>query len=341
MEELEKEVEELRVAKEAAEAPEKAAKDEHQRKWEEEKAARKEAKRVAEARSGFDELDTNSDGLVSREELMARPELDDDEDGEVSEAEANEYLDNEPRVNFDVFLERVWGVVSDKCSFSVPKQEEVLKAPEDVGQPEAMDTVEKDSYDLDYEDEMEDEDFNHVGEAEGESLPEYDPETQELIRVADEAREKHKSSETRKRNLDHELDKVKKYLGVDLGQEDEFSPLYDQCFEFTDREYTYKLCPFDRVTQRSKSGGRETPLGNWGSWDGPSAQPYARMKYDNGEKCWNGPSRSALVTLKCGLTEELLSASEPNRCEYAMEFATPAVCDPSRLQGGRISHTEL
>ena len=341
MAELGDEMEQLRIAKEAAEEPEKAAKDEHQRLWEEEKAARKEAQRVAEAQAGFDELDTNSDGLVGVAELMARPELDDDGDGDVSEVEALEYLDQAPSVGFEVFLENVWGVVSDKCRFGIPKeqqrqQEETLSPVEEGGQ--ATDMEDAEGTDPDYDDEEEEEDDDDLQVDRGEDMPAFDAATQELISAADDAREKHRNAESRKRSLDHELDNVKKYLGVDLGPAHEFSPLYDQCFEYTDREYTYKLCPFSKVIQRGKSGGRETPLGNWGSWDGSAGRLHSRMKYDNGEKCWNGPSRSALISLKCGLTEELLSASEPNRCEYAMDFATPAACDPT--QHG-FQHTEL
>lgn len=35
--------------------------------------------------------------------------------------------------------------------------------------------------------------------------------------------------------------------------------------------------------------------------------------------------------MNCGLEPALISATEPNRCEYAMDFVVPAVC---------VQHTE-
>ena len=32
------------------------------------------------------------------------------------------------------------------------------------------------------------------------------------------------------------------------------------------------------------------------------------------------------VNLKCGSTNELVQVMEPSRCEYLMEFKTPAAC---------------
>ena len=58
--------------------------------------------------------------------------------------------------------------------------------------------------------------------------------------------------------LSKELENSLKY---DYGAEDEFLPLHGQCFEYTEREYTYKLCPFDVATQRPKDGHGETNLG--------------------------------------------------------------------------------
>lgn len=157
-------------------------------------------------------------------------------------------------------------------------------------------------------------------------MPPYPEETQALIDAADKAREALRERESRKRDVDREVGDLNKYLDTNMGEAMEFAPLYDNCYEFTDREYTYKMCAFNKVTQRPKSGGRETSLGTWVSWNGPNANPYSSMLFENGEGCWNGPKRSTKVSISCGLEEELISASEPNRCEYAMEFVTPAAC---------------
>jgi protein kinase C substrate 80K-H len=330
LEVVRKEVEELAAAKDAAEEPERAAKEEHQQRWEEEKAVKAEADRRANAQFGFDELDTNSDGFVSVDELRTRYELDDDEDGDISEEEALSYLNSLQSVDFDTFYSSVWESIADKCQFERPTQppqliEPPYAPPEDRGEPNEQEDND-DDYDYDDEDEDEDEE-EHVDS--GGSMPEYDDATKQLVAIADEARNAHHEADGRKMSIEREINDLKKYLQISYGIEHEFSPLYDQCYEFTDREYTYKMCSFSKVTQRPKNGGRETNLGNWGKWNGPSDDLYSVMLYEDGEKCWNGPSRSATVTLVCGMEERLMSASEPNRCEYAMEFSTPAVCDES------------
>lgn len=48
---------------------------------------------------------------------------------------------------------------------------------------------------------------------------------------------------------------------MDLGPNDEFASLVRQCFDYTELQYTYKLCMFDRTAQKSKDGGSETSLG--------------------------------------------------------------------------------
>lgn len=332
---LHSEVEQLATVKDTAEEPEIVAKDEHRRKWEEEKESKRIAARREEAQFGFDELDSNSDGLVSVDELRIRYELDDDSDGEVSDVEVLDYLDNQESVNFDAFYPTVWDKIADKCQFRRPPPPPLpIDSPEKVEESDLNRNEEEYDEDEDDEDDDEDEDEDdiHPSEERDEEMPEYDDKTKELIAAADAARAAHREAESKKSSVEREITRLKKYLEIDYGPDREFSTMYDQCYEFTDREYIYKMCAFKKVTQTPKNGGRETNLGTWGKWNGPPNNLHSVMVYEDGEKCWNGPSRSATVTIVCGLEDKLLSASEPNRCEYTMDFSTPAVCTP-------ITHT--
>ena len=306
------EVESLRQAKEEAEQPESIKKEEHQQRWEEEKRSRGEEKRRDEAMDKFNMLDTDSNDVVSVEEVMARGELDDDGDGDVSMEEAQTYLDGSDPVTFDTFLEKSWDVMSGKFTENNKEREA-----EEIDKQNEEDDVDEDDEDID-EDDIEDE--------EEIEMPSYDEETQQLINIAETARQSFKEAEQRKKDLENRKNDLEKYLNAGLGHEDEFSPLFEKCYEYTDREYTYKLCMFQKVTQRSKNGGRETSLGMWEKWSGPRDDEHSSMKYTKGEKCWNGPDRSTTIHLKCGVEDKIISAYEPNKCEYAMDFTTPALC---------------
>jgi hypothetical protein len=53
------------------------------------------------------------------------------------------------------------------------------------------------------------------------------------------------------------------------------------------------------------------------------------LKYENGQGCWNGPSRSTRVYLACSETDEVWKISESEKCVYRMEVGTAAVCEQS------------
>uniref|UniRef100_A0A8C7I3J5 Glucosidase 2 subunit beta n=1 Tax=Oncorhynchus kisutch TaxID=8019 RepID=A0A8C7I3J5_ONCKI len=235
-------------------------------------------------------------------------ELDDDSDGYVSVAELQSHLELDP--DSDGSLTETETQV--RCLLFLP-----LKSREDV--PPTVQTPEK----------REDDEL---------SMPPYDTETQSLIDGA----YIHLQSLICGPEFIWICRNLEKEIGFDFGPSAEFAYLYSQCYELSTSEYIYRLCPFNRVSQKPKFGGSETNLGLWGQWAGPEENLYSVMKYDHGQGCWQGPNRSTTVKLTCGKETVVTSTSEPSRCEYLMEFTTPAVCqEPASLDEVLHGHTEL
>lgn len=59
-----------------------------------------------------------------------------------------------------------------------------------------------------------------------------------------------------------------------------------------------------------------------------SPEYYSRMHYTNGQKCWNGPTRSVTLDFTCGTENAILSVAEPEKCEYLLTGTSPALCRP-------------
>lgn len=173
---------------------------------------------------------------------------------------------------------------------------------------------------------------------------EYDPETQQLITSANAARNDFSVADRELREIETQLNAVRATVEKDLGAEEEYAALVGECFNYEDREYIYKLCPFDRTSQQPRAGGSETRLGNWEAWKGAPPNIYSKMMFSNGSGCWNGPQRSALIHVECGLENKVTGVSEPNRCEYEFKFETPAACTVEaieRSEGPSGKHDEL
>ncbi|KAJ7328192.1 hypothetical protein OS493_025068 [Desmophyllum pertusum] len=350
-------VESLKAKKDEVETIEKEAKDMHEKEWEETKAKLLAERDRASADTAFRALDTDENGRVTLQEIVDTELL----DKKYNEDEARELLGGYEESDIEDFFSGLWSTFKDKYLHKQPEPTPVgeenpteaetpptesppLPPPiddnfDDEDLPEVPGDEDDDEEEEDEDerdepsDEFKQEAENKVTKVSTEEsnkdddlkMPEYDEETKAKISVADDARKEFNDAETVSRETEKEISELERSLNLNLGQEEEFSPLQGQCFDYTDREYLYKLCPFDRASQQPKDGGSETSLGTWGEWTG-EPNKYSRMKYSGGQACWNGPSRSATINLRCGSTNEVVQVSEPSRCEYHMEFRTPAAC---------------
>ncbi|XP_047215761.1 glucosidase 2 subunit beta-like [Girardinichthys multiradiatus] len=362
---LEAKVEALRTVKETAEQPEKEAKERHLKAWEDQKAVIRMENDKARMAAVFLELDDDADGFVSVAELQSHSELDPDSDGSFTESEAQGLLGGVDKVD-TVAFETVWNNIKEKyVSENQPNAD--VPPPGESPQEETPDTVsnndsenypdedipeEEDDEDEEEDDEMDEEDYKAPAamrtdektkddDEEG-PMPPYDQETQALIDGAQKARDEFNEAEKALREVEDQIRNLEKEISFDFGPSSEFAYLYSQCYELTTGEYVYRLCPFNRVSQKPKFGGSETSLGTWGKWAGPEDNIYSVMKYEHGTGCWQGPNRSTTVKLTCGKETVVTSTSEPSRCEYLMEFISPAICqEPASFDSGHPDHEEL
>ncbi|KAE8743223.1 hypothetical protein FOCC_FOCC011158 [Frankliniella occidentalis] len=333
--------------KSTAEELEKAALEKYRQAAEEERAKQSSsAQEEQEAFEQFQRLDSDHDGFIRISDLQTRQTFDKDKNGEVSEEEALYFIEHD-ELDWSTFYAEAWPkmkpyLMMEKGLFTPPSTPPPsIDAPGENAEEFPADNGEEDEEEE--EENPENSEATDVPDVEGEATevteepPQYDENTQNLIEEARKARTEYDEADRSLRDVDREIRDIEDGLGKDFGEEEEFVTLQGQCFEFTDREYTYRMCPFDQVTQTPKNGGAGTRLGSWGRWTGNPK--YSTMLFENGQGCWNGPQRTATVNLVCGLENQLTSASEPNRCEYLFEFSTPAVCTAESSDGN--PHDEL
>ncbi|PIN97507.1 hypothetical protein AB205_0104730 [Aquarana catesbeiana] len=156
------------------------------------------------------------------------------------------------------------------------------------------------------------------GKSQGEEseMPPYDDATQQLIDAAEVVRNEYESASKSLREIEDTIRNLEKEISLDFGSQGEFSYLYGQCYELSTPEI-------------------------WNTWAGPENDKFSAMKYDQGTGCWQGPNRSTLVKLLCGKETVVTSTSEPSRCEYLMEFYTPAACQQPAEIPQPEEHDEL
>lgn len=270
--------------KQNAEGEESAALEVYKQANEEDKKRRTEAEAQEnrrEAETTFQKFDSNQNGVIEINELQTRVQFDSNRDGAVSEDEAQYFMDHHDQVDLETFITLCWPrmkpyLMLDAGLFKPPAAVEEI---ENEKMQETSETHDEDDHDDKPDNEADDErEFaelqneedaetfdeeaetgeGRVEEIETNAEPEYDEETRKLIEIANEARNQFEKADRELRELESEKKQIEEQLSKDYGPHEEFAVLNGECFNFEDREYIYKLCPFDRAVQQPKNGGGET-----------------------------------------------------------------------------------
>lgn len=262
--------------KQSAESVESAALEIYKQAADEEKKRQQEEadiKNRQEAEETFRKFDSNEDGVIELAELQTRVQFDTNRDGEVSEEEGKYFLDHHDQVDFETFSTVCWPrmkpyLMLDAGIFKPPLTPEEAATEEAEHLHEAHESEDAEAIEAaelqNEEEDIETFDEEETGEGNVEQVeptttePQYDEETQRLIEAANEARNQFEQADRELRQLESEKRQIEDLLGKDYGPHEEFAVLNGDCFNFEDREYVYKLCPFDKAVQQPKNGGAET-----------------------------------------------------------------------------------
>ena len=262
---------EREAAKKEAEDKEKVVLDAFNAKKELEKERREAEQKARESEMSegtFEEIDVDKNGMVTKEEMMGQPWLfDQNNDGSVSEEEATFFLSGNEQYSREEWTESGWlmikhiveekrgGDFEETAQAGVGTFEEVpLMEPPTPTEPEDMeDFDEEEDGEENYDDDEDEDDYSDpsedVDEVTAPKSPrrnskaprdfdeEYDEETRELVRLADEARASYEELRDKTRDIEKRIDSLREKVERDYGPDDAFAPLDGQCFEYPDNEY--------------------------------------------------------------------------------------------------------
>ena len=135
---------------------------------------------------------------------------------------------------------------------------------------------------------------------------------------------KHKTELTK---ANSELESIKNDISGNFGRNEVLRSLKNTCVSNHLGEYTYEFCFSGQAFQ--KGNGQNTNLGTFDSLKYSDDSKSLTLNFEKGSKCWSGPIRRTSVEIVCGSQNELLSVSEPERCEYFFKARSPIACLPS------------
>ncbi|KAJ2750434.1 hypothetical protein GGI19_005111 [Coemansia pectinata] len=148
------------------------------------------------------------------------------------------------------------------------------------------------------------------------------PDSADSNQELDDARSAYWTAHSAKSTLTSEVSDLKKLLhDTDLGPDDVYLAVKDECISLDTGEYTYEVCLLDRAAQISNKDNSRQDLGSFTGFADEGAH-----KYENGAKCWNGPERSLRASFVCSDVISVLSITEPEKCEYIAKMTGPFAC---------------
>uniref|UniRef100_A0A0K0ECH3 Glucosidase 2 subunit beta n=1 Tax=Strongyloides stercoralis TaxID=6248 RepID=A0A0K0ECH3_STRER len=325
VEKLKQEKEKLENELKPFEEKEKELKEKADKEWDEIVKANK----MSKAKKLFMEFDIDNDEKITLEEVKKISYADSDGNKEVTDEEAKSFLGNNEEVDLEKFTNEVYDVVKHSIKnmqSQVENNEKESKKEGENGHDNEKDTESDESKDEDSEHKVETED-DEVGQK-----PEYDEVTKAAIEEAEKYRQKVREITDKIFAEEENLRNDEKFLELNFGEDKAWASLYKKCFETTQKQYVYKVCLFEKATQKDSNGYGETSLGNWDNWLEKDVIPLTVQNYNGGQSCWNGPNRSTKVAIECGQETELVDATEPSKCEYLFTLKSPIACpDPSTV----------
>jgi protein kinase C substrate 80K-H len=113
-----------------------------------------------------------------------------------------------------------------------------------------------------------------------------------------------------------------------FGPDGELYAFKDECYSHDTGKYVYEICLFGSAKQKEGKGAAGgTNLGEWTGTEVDEETGQRLWRWLNGQRCWNGPSRSATAYITCGANTRVVSVEEPEMCKYELQVESYIACD--------------
>jgi protein kinase C substrate 80K-H len=151
-------------------------------------------------------------------------------------------------------------------------------------------------------------------------------------RELDEDLDREKQLGSELRQVQDEIQSLVDSIGYEepmkFGPDGELYALKDECYSHDTGKYVYEICLFGSAKQKEgKGGGSGTDLGRWAGATIDEETGRRVWRWENGQRCWNGPNRSATAYITCGAKNRVLSVEEPEICKYELQMESYIACD--------------